>query len=246
MTLMPMGAMSGQRDRMKPSMRLAATLALVLCLAACGDRGEPGDARTPAAAEESFTFLGMGRGTELTDRLRAHLEETLGHDAVETRGTLDLGAFAPGVLPGQLPELEALNRDLNTPPGERVEHDRTRLMYRYARSKNAPFDLVELVFDPQSRRPLMFRMRFKGDEAGMLDSLRARYGQPQDVALNGGRALVWRKAGDSLVVYIEPDHFGTPVHQVSIFYADNLQRWAAAEPARSPKPKANPPGKSTF
>lgn len=238
--------MSGYRDRTRRSMRLAAAVVLALCLAACGDRGEPGDAGAPAASEESFTFLEMGRGTEVTDRLRARLEETLGHDAVEHRGILDLGAFAPGVLRGQLPELEKLNRELNTPPGERVEHDLVRLMYRYARRKNAPFDLVELVFDPQSRRPLLFRMRFKGDEAGMLDSLRARYGQPQDVPVDGGRALVWRKAGDSLVVWIEPDHFGTPVHQVSIFYADNLQRWAAAEQARSPRPKARPPGKSTF
>ena len=36
---------------------------------------------------------------------------------------------------------------LNSPPGERVEHDRTRLMYRYARSREAPFDLVELVYN---------------------------------------------------------------------------------------------------
>lgn len=230
---------------MRPLLRLA-TVALALCLAACGDRGEPGDARTPDAAEESFTFLEMGRGTEVTDRLRARLEETLGHDAVEHRGTLDLEAFAPGVLRGQLPELETLNRELNTPPGERVEHDRLRLMYRYARRKNAPFDLVELIFDPQSRKPILFRMRFKGDEAGMLDSLRARYGQPLEVPSDVGRALVWRKAGDSLVVSIEPDHFGTPVHQISIFYAENLQRWAAAEQASSPRPKARPPGKSTF
>ena len=151
---------------------------LAIGLGACGDREEPRRGAAPQAGVESFTFLGMGRDTELTDRLRGELSEKLGNAAVENRGLIDLEAGTPGVLGTRLPALDAINRQLNSPPGERVEHDMIRLMYRYARGKEAPFDLVELLFDPQTRRPLLFRMRFKGDDAGMVDALRGKHGPP--------------------------------------------------------------------
>lgn len=217
---------------------------VALCLIACGQDGERPAGSDPQPAVESFTFLGMGRETELSDRLRAELTEKLGNDAIEDRGMVDLDLPPPGILRDRLPALEALNRELNSPPGERVEHDRIKLMYRYARGKDQPFDLVELFFDPQTRKPLCFRMRSKGDD-GTIESLRSRYGPPDEtVAAGAGQALIWRKAGDSLVVLTLPDHFGSPVHHVAIFFAENLQRWAAAEHKAKPKPR--PGGKPAF
>jgi hypothetical protein len=207
---------------------------LAIGLGACGDREEPRRGAAPQAGVESFTFLGMGRDTELTDRLRGELSEKLGNAAVENRGLIDLEAGTPGVLGTRLPALDAINRQLNSPPGERVEHDMIRLMYRYARGKEAPFDLVELLFDPQTRRPLLFRMRFKGDDAGMVDALRGKHGPPAvDDAGGDGRTLVWQKEGDGLVVAIVPDQFGHPVHHVAIFFTENLQRRVAAEKAQA-------------
>ena len=145
-----------------------------------------------------------------------------------------------------MPALEALNRELNSPPGERVEHDRIKLMYRYARGKDQPFDLVELFFDPQTRKPLCFRMRSKGDD-GTIESLRSRYGPPERRwGPAAGRALIWRKAGDSLVVSVLPDHFGNPVHHVAIFFTENLQQRVAAEQAQKASTGKPRPGKSAF
>jgi hypothetical protein len=219
--------------RRRVALGLALALA-VLGLAACGDGGAPQGAAPPRTGVESFTFLGMGRETELSDRLRGDLAEKLGNAAVEQRGTIDLEAGAPGLLDDRLPEVAALHRRLNSPPGERVEHDRTRLMYRYARSKEAPFDLVELAFDPQTHRPLFFRMRFKKDDTGMLAALREKHGPPAvDAASDEGRTLVWRKEGDALLVAIVPDQFGNPVHHVAIYFTENLQRRIAAEQAQA-------------
>ena len=220
-------------------------LAVFACaLSACGDGG---DARGSAAQSkaESFTFLEVGRETEVTDGLRSTLSAKLGNDAIEHRGIIDLEAVAPGVLREHLPELDALNRSLNSPPGERVEHDMIKLMYRYARSKETPFDYVELVFDPQTRKPLYFRVRFKGEDAGMIAALKAKHGTPRDVAASGGgRALIWQKEGDTLVVSVLPDQFGKPVHHVAVFFTDHLQQRLAAEQAqKASKPR---PGKSAF
>ena len=214
---------------------LALSLALaVLGLAACGDGGAPQGVAAPRTGVESFTFLGIGRETELSDRLLGELAEKLGNAAVEQRGTVDLETGAPGVLDERLPEIAALHRRLNSPPGERVEHDRTRLMYRYARSREAPFDLVELVFDPQTLRPLFFRMRFKKDDAGMVAALQEKHGPPAvDAASGDGRTLAWRKEGDALLVAVVPDQFGNPVHHVAIYFTENLQRRIAAEQAQA-------------
>jgi hypothetical protein len=218
---------SGRRRRIALNVALAL---LALGLAACGDGGAPQGAAPPRTGVESFTFLGMGRETELGDRLRGELAEKLANPAVEHRGTIDLEAGDPGLLDDRLPEIAALHRRLNSPPGERVEHDRTRLMYRYARSKEAPFDLVELVFDPRTHRPLFFRVRFKKDDSGMLAALRDKHGAPAvDAAAGDGRTLVWRKEGDALLVAIVPDQFGNPVHHVVIYFTENLQRRIAAE-----------------
>lgn len=219
------------------SRRVALALSLALAVlgpAACGDGGAPQGVAAPRTGVESFTFLGMGRETELSDRLRGDLAEKLGNDAVEQRGMINLETGAPGTLAAYLPEMEAINLRLNSPPGERVEHDRTRLMYRYARSREAPFDLVELVFDPQTLRPLFFRMRFKKDDAGMVAALQEKHGPPEvDAASGEAHTLVWRKEGDALLVAIVPDQFGNPVHHVAIYFTENLQRRIAAEQAQA-------------
>jgi len=134
----------------------------------CGDGGEPADRPTPRPGPESFTFFDIGRNSMFSDRIRVGLTDRLGNDAIERRSIVDLEINYKGFLRDHLPELDALNRQLNHPPGERVEHDVIRLMYRYARTRNSPFDYVELVFDGQSHRPLVFLMRFKVDEAGTV------------------------------------------------------------------------------
>ncbi|MCU0592215.1 MAG: hypothetical protein MUC57_12180, partial [Desulfobacterales bacterium] len=138
-----------------------AVLAVILfSLLACSDPPPPPDRPAPTGPE-SFTFLDVGRNSRFSDALRKELAQKLGNDAIEQRGIIDLECNFNGFLAAHLPDLEALNRRLNHPPGERVEHDQIKLMYRYARQKNAPFDTVEMIFDARDGTPLVFRIRFK-------------------------------------------------------------------------------------
>lgn len=216
----------------------------------CGDGGDRTDGATPRPKGESFTFFDIGRNSLYSERIRDDLAARLGNDAIEHRSIIDLATNTRELLRDHLPELEALNRQLNYPPGERIDHDVIRLMYRYARKKNAPFDYVELVFDGQSLRPLIFRMRFKVDEAGMVESLRTKYGPPDIIAeaAENTRSLVWRRERDALVVSLIPDQFGEPIHHITLYFTENLEGLVASEQAAKER-KANErarSGKSAF
>lgn len=227
-----------------------AVLAVILfSLLACSDPPPPPDRPAPTGPE-SFTFLDVGRNSRFSDALRKELAQKLGNDAIEQRGIIDLECNFNGFLAAHLPDLEALNRRLNHPPGERVEHDQIKLMYRYARQKNAPFDTVEMIFDARDGTPLVFRIRFKEDEAGLVDALRAKHGPPQIVPweIENGQSLIWRKEQDILVVSLVPNVYGGSDHHVFIYFTQNLGRWADSEQTlRRQQPKEpSPDGKKAF
>jgi len=216
---------------------------------ACGD-GAQAPAPAAPSGPESFTFFDVGRNSRFSDSLRRELTSKLGNDALERRSIIDLESNYRGFLAAHLPELEALNLRLNHPPGERVDHEVVKLMYRYARQKNAPFNYVELVFDPHSGAALIFRIRFKADETGLVDSLRAKHGPPQTIAWDreNGHSLIWRKEGDVLMVSLVPDAFGGIDHHVTIYFKENLGRWAEFEEAqkKSKSKEKSPAGPAAF
>jgi hypothetical protein len=222
---------------------------ILLSLLACSDPPPPPDRPAPAGPE-SFTFLDIGRNSRFSDALRRELAQKLGNDALERRGIIDLECNYNGFLATHLPDLEALNRRLNHPPGERVEHDQIKLMYRYARQRNAPFDYVELVFDAKDGTALVFRIQFKTDESGLVDALRAKHGLPQVVAwdIENGQSLIWRKEQDVLVVSLVPNVYGGNDHHVYIYFTENLSRWADSEQAlrRQKSKEPLPDGKKAF
>jgi hypothetical protein len=228
-----------------------APAALVVCaffLLACGNGGQAPERSTPSGPE-TFTFFDIGRHSRFSESLRKDLSQKLGNDAVERCSIVDLESNYRGFLAAHLPELDALNRRLNHPPGERVEHDVTKLMYRYARKKDVPFDYVELIFDGRSQTPLVFRIRFKKDETGLIDALHAKHGPPQAIPWEGesGHSLVWRKENDVLMASLAPDAFGGLDHHICIYFAENLKRWADVEQMRKEaKSKEAPAGKAAF
>lgn len=234
-----------------PRTHAFAPAALVVCaffFLACGDGGQAPERSAPSGPE-TFTFFEIGRHSRFSESLRKDLSQKLGNDAVERRGIVDLESNYRGFLAAHLPELEALNRRLNHPPGERVEHDVTKLMYRYARKKDVPFDYVELVFDGRSQTSLVFRIRFKKDETGLIDALRAKHGPPQVIPWEGesGQSLVWRKKNDVLMASLAPDAFGGVDHHICIYFGENLKRWADVEQMRKEaKSKEAPAGKAAF
>ena len=195
-------------------------------LVSCGDNQESADQSSLSTDTESFTFFDLGKTTKLTQGVRDNLSNKLGPDAIAGRNILDLESNYPGFLKQYFPEIEALNQKLNAPPGERVEHNTVKLMYRYAQKKNVPFNLVELVFSDYTKTPVLFKINYKVDEANTVETLQEKYGQPEVVEWkeNNGTSVFWKKSGDVLIVSRIPDRFGKIDHQIVIYYIDNLKR----------------------
>jgi hypothetical protein len=215
----------------------AATLGIALivwfvpALLSCGDSREPAEKEPPSADTESFTFFDVGRTTKFSEQIRDDLREKLGRDAIESRSVLDLEINYRGFLKKYFPQLDALNRQLNFPPRERVDHNTVKLMYRYAQKQNVPFDYVELVFSNYTKIPIIFKIHFKNDEADIIETLKKKYGDPATVDWkeNNGKSLFWKKDNDFLILSLVPDQFGSHEYQIVIYYVDNLKQLIETE-----------------
>ena len=123
------------------------------------------------------------------------------------------------------------SKRLNFPPGERIEHNTVKLMYRYAAKKNVPFDYVELVFSNYTQAPILIKINFREDDAGIINTLESKYGQPQVVSWKeeNGQSMYWIKNSDFLIVSQVPDQFGNPRYQIAIYFVKNMEQLIAAE-----------------
>ena len=195
-------------------------------LMSCSDGREPAQTGSGNVIPDSFTFFDLGANTKLTHQVRKELEEKLGRDAIQDRNIIDLEINYRGFLKKYFPDLDALNRRLNFPPGERVEHNAVKLMYRYAQKKNVPFEYVELVFSDYTHTPLFFRIHFPKDEANIVETLKTKYGQPTivDWKEQNGESMVWKKHMDYLVVSMVPNQFGIHEYQIIIYFVRNLNQ----------------------
>ena len=202
------------------------SLLSVSILLSCGDNRESAEAVPQTVKPESFTFFELGTNTKLTEDIRKDLGKKLGRDALERRSILDLNTNYAGFIKKYLPKIDEVNRKINFPPGERVEHNTVKLMYRYAQRKNAPFDYVELVFSEFTKTPLLFKINFKIDETDIVETLKTKYGPPQVIEWKeeNGKSMVWRKNMDLLLVSLVPDQFGHHGYQIVIYFMQNLKQ----------------------
>jgi hypothetical protein len=198
---------------------------LVLMFSGCSDNKEPSADKRAQDASESFTFFDLGRNSRYSESVRKNLSRQLGNDAIEKRGLLNLEINYYGFLQEHYPALHTLNVQLNPSSGERIEHNISRLMYRYARKKNLPFDFVELTFSNYSQLPLVFKIDLKEDETSVVQTLETKYGEPQrvDWQNKNGQSMYWEQNGDRLFVSLVPDQFGNPKYQIRIFFVNNIQ-----------------------
>jgi hypothetical protein len=220
----------GPHIAFRPAVALALAVLLQLAIGCSADR-EPDSGSPAAAGSETFTFFELGGHSRYSEAIRRRLRDQLGNEAIAQRSIVDLETNAPGFLSAHLPEIDALNRRLNDPPGERVDHEVVKLMYRYARQRNVPFDYVELVFSGFSQAPLFFHIRFKADEAGTVDALRRRHGEPRviDWEAGAGQSLVWQQEDDVLVVSRVPDRLGEIGHRITFYFTANIKEMLQAE-----------------
>ena len=207
-------------------------LLLVFLPVACSDE-EPAKIRSETPALETFTFFELGRSSVLSKGIRKQLSSELGRHAIERRNILDLEINYPGFLKTYLPDIDTLNQKLNFPPGERVDHNTTKLMYRYAQKKNTPFDHVELIFSNYTRKPVLFRIHFQKDESNIIETLKSKYGPPKSIKWDkeNGSSFYWIKHNDALVVSLVPNQLGEAEYQIVIYFTENLNELASTEKA---------------
>ncbi len=213
------------------------TLILTVLTLSCGDQPESTPPRTTEQSFDTFTFYDVGRNTIFSKSLRRELTRVLGDDAIERRNIIDLEINEKGFLNDHFPDLDTINRQLNSPLGERVDHNTVKLMYRYARKKNVPFDYIEVVFSQYSRTPILINVRFKTDEADTLANLESKYGPPKIIAWDqpNAKSLYWRKNEDLLMVSMVPDQIGIPRYRLAIYYTQNLKELIKAEEIENEK-----------
>ena len=220
-------------NRIRPYIGAGTFLMFIAALLTLSCSEQPGTAPSqPATPDgETFTFFEVGRTTILNNHLRRDLKGVLGDVAIESRNIIDLDVNYRGFLKEHFPDIDTVNRQLNSPIGERVDHNTVKLMYRYARKKNVPFDYIEFIFSQYSKTPILINIRFKVDEADTVTNLKNKYGPPNTITWDQSRAkaLYWRKDGDLLMVSLIPDQIGIPRYRISIYFTTNLKNLVATE-----------------
>ena len=224
----------------KPTLSALVMGLTLLMFFSCGEKKEPATEQRVQTQSDSFTFFDLGKNSKLSKSIRSDLRQRLGRDAIEGRGIIDLEINYYGFLEQYFSSLNELNRELNSPAGERIEHNIVKLMFRYARKENLPFDYVEFLFSNYSQLPLLFRINFQKDEANIVQTLKSKYGDPRliDWKNKGGHSMYWDKDNDILIVSLVPDQFGNPEYQIRIFFVENIKALLATESAEKEKQKS--------
>jgi hypothetical protein len=198
---------------------------LIFLSVSCGDKEETGPPRPVPEHSDSFTFFDIGKNTIISGNVRERLNKTLGDDAIERRNILDLEINYKGFLKEYFADLDELNKKLNSPLGERVEHNTVKLVYRYMRNKNVSFEYVELVYSEYTQKPVLIKIHFKKDAVNTIETLKEKYGAPESIKWGGktSKSLYWKKSNDVLILSFVPDQFGKPKCQIIIYFKDALE-----------------------
>ncbi len=212
-------------------------LILLVVFIDCNKKTENFGKNTTEENPEGFTFFDLGENTQFSNDIRSRLREKLGSDAKESWVTLDLAINYQGFLQNHFPVLHELNKKLNSPIGERVEHNTTKLTFRYAQKKNVPFELVQLIFSNYTNRPLLIYVKSKEEGFGVVDTITKKHGIPKTIDWDQeeGKSLYWEKNKSILIISISDDRFGNPEYQTIIYYVPNLEELLLREEQQAKK-----------
>lgn len=214
--------------RVFPWIQLLVLLAVIAC--SSEEKIEPQQQERPTG----FMFFDVHNDTIYTKSLRERLVGTLSSDAIEYRSVINLEILQEGFLKQHFPRIDELNRRLNYPAGERVEHPTIKLMYRWANRKNLPFSYVELMFSQDARKPLYVKIESARNISDIVDSLSEKYGPPKEFQLeeNRGEVRYWEKNRDVFFVARLLRRNQRPLYRMMIYYADNLEDFILGQEKR--------------
>ncbi|EFK11890.1 conserved hypothetical protein, partial [delta proteobacterium NaphS2] len=153
----------------------ALMLLIVFFILACLNFGCSNEsAKTTPQPEviQGFAFFDLGANSHYSSAIRRKLGEKLGSDAISQQNVIDLTIYTGSFFKKHFPGLFNLNRELNLPEGQRIEHDTTKLMYRYARLKELPFKDIMLYFSNNTGNPLFFKISAGPGGAAILETLK--------------------------------------------------------------------------
>ena len=206
----------------------------VLGVLALGCSNEKPASKTKTDPPQGFTFFDLGANSKYSRSVRDNLGEKLGSDSVSQKNTIDLSIHDQGFLEKHFPALADLNRQLNRSAGQRVEHNTTKLMYRYARAKNTPFLYVELFFSDTTLKPLLFRIEAGPDGNAIMETIRKKYGSPKEFQWEQkeGRTQYWEEGDNVFIVSSYKNRRDIPEYLFCIYYVDNLKEMLTEEEAR--------------
>ncbi len=173
---------------------------------------------------ESFTFFDLGANSRFDSQMRDILKNRLGSDSIAYRGTLDLIGTDSAFFHTHFKRLHALHVALNSPPGERVEHNIVKLTYRYSWRQDSPFKYVDLIFSNHTGIPLVFNILMTREGSGILDALIQKYGPPIDIVDDGSSEKIqyWEREQDILIVSVGTDRLGNLEYRVRIYFVNSL------------------------
>ena len=237
-------------DKRKPLMLLTIWLVAILLCLNYGCSNE--NSKTPSQPEaiKGFAFFDLGANSHYSNAVRRKLGEKLGSDAISRQNVIDLAIDSNAFFGKHFPQLFELNRQLNLPEGERIEHNTTKLMYRYARLKETPFNDITLYFSNDTGKPLFFKIFAGPDAAAIVETIKKKYGTPEQFQWQDrdGQTIFWRDRKDFFVVSSTKDRLGNPEYLFCIYYVKNLEEMLAMEKARNltKQEKIREAGESAF
>ena len=236
------------KGRFSLMVRIAAIL-IYACLPLGCSREEPRPQSKPSETQ-GFTFFDLSAKSQYSHSIRQDLRQKLGSDAISQKNTMDLSIHYRGFLEEHFPALAELNQRLNWPSRQRVEHDTTKLAYRYARNQNTPFTFVELFFSDDTRKPLFFRITAGPEGTAIMDTILKKYGPPQafEWGQREGRTLFWEEGRDVFVASSFRNRRDDLEYLFCIYFVENLEEMLRAEEARSlaEEERIRRAGKSAF